>query len=244
MGCASQWPAAGALTGFLCEPLPVPVAGTCHDLAVMDDHIRRVLEFWFPDSDLDSPRVDSRMDRWFGDGDDDLRNQIRQNYEDLVEQASAGSLDDWTETPEGRLALIILLDQFRRQIYRGTAAAYSHDKRALKIAIGGTIDGDHKQLSPIQRMFYFMPLQHSESLKVQQKSVAIFRALAESVSETLRETFLTAAHFAELRRDIVAEFGRFPHRNPILGREDTAAEGAYLAGQPNDKIENPAGVQE
>jgi uncharacterized protein (DUF924 family) len=192
--------------------------------------IRRVLEFWFSDSELNSPRVDSRMDRWFGDGDNALNQRIRDNFEELVESASAGDLDTWTHTPDGRLALIILLDQFRRHIYRGTAAAFSKDKQALKISIEGTITGDHSKLSAIQRMIFFMPLQRSESLKIQDKSVAVFRALAESVSATLRETFLTVANFAELRRDIVAEFGRFPHRNPILGRDDTAAETAYMAG--------------
>jgi uncharacterized protein (DUF924 family) len=192
--------------------------------------IRRVLEFWFSDSELNSPRVDSRMDRWFGDGDNALNQRIRDNFEELVESASAGDLDTWTHTPDGRLALIILLDQFRRHIYRGTAAAFSKDKQALKISIEGTITGDHSKLSAIQRMIFFMPLQRSESLKIQDKSVAVFQALAESVSATLRETFLTVANFAELRRDIVAEFGRFPHRNPILGRDDTAAETAYMAG--------------
>ena len=192
--------------------------------------IRRVLEFWFSDSELNSPRVDSRMDRWFGDEDNALNQRIRDNFEELVESASAGDLDTWTHTPDGRLALIILLDQFRRHIYRGTAAAFSKDKQALKISIEGTITGDHSRLSAIQRMIFFMPLQRSESLKIQDKSVAVFRALAESVSATLRETFLTVANFAELRRDIVAEFGRFPHRNPILGRDDTAAETAYMAG--------------
>lgn len=206
--------------------------------------ITRVLDFWFSDSELDSPRVDSRMDRWFGDGDDALNQQIRENFQELVERASAGNLDGWTDTPVGRLALIIVLDQFRRHIYRGTVKAFSHDNQALKISIEGTITGDHKKLSAIQRMFFFMPLQRSESIKIQEKSVAIFRALADSVSATLRETFLTAANFAELRRDIVAEFGRFPHRNPILGREDTAAESAYLAsinGHQSDKIIEPPG---
>lgn len=106
----------------------------------------------------------------------------------------------------------------------------------------GTITGDHKKLSAIQRMFFFMPLQRSESLRIQEKSVAVFSAPADSVSATPRETFLTAANFAELRRDIVAEFGRFPHRNLILGRDDTAAEGAYLAANnkhQNYKIRNP-----
>ena len=197
---------------------------------MLSPDIKRVLDFWFSYSELDSPRVDSRMDRWFGDGDFALNQRIRDDFEDLVERASVGDLDGWTDTPDGRLALIILLDQFRRHIYRGTAEAFSRDKQALKISIEGTISGDHKKLSAIQRMIFFMPLQRAESLKIQEKSVAIFTALAGSVSATLRETFLTAANFAELRRDIVAEFGRFPHRNPILGREDTAAETSYMAG--------------
>jgi uncharacterized protein (DUF924 family) len=215
---------------MLCEPQPVPAIRSCDYSTMTDGQIQHILEFWFSGSELDSPRVDSRMDRWFGDDDGDLSRQITENFEELVLRASTGEIDHWTETAEGRLALIILLDQFRRHIYRGTAEAFLHDDRALKISVEGTIAGDHKKLSSIQRMFYFMPLQHSESLKIQEKSVSIFIALADSVSETLRETFLTAAHFAELRRDIVAEFGRFPHRNPILGREDTAAEQTYLAG--------------
>ena len=90
--------------------------------------------------------------------------------------------------------------------------------------------GHYKPLSSYERMFFFMPLQHAESLRIQEKSVEIYSALAEKVSETLRETFLTTAQFAELHRDIVAEFGRFPHRNGILGRENTEAENAYLTG--------------
>jgi len=126
--------------------------------------------------------------------------------------------------------LIILLDQFRRNIYRGSAEAFALDKKALKIAIEGTMAGDHKQLDSVERMFFFMPLQHSESLKIQEKSVSIFNALAESVSGTLHETFLASAQFAELHRDIVAEFGRFPHRNEVLGRANTSAEATYLSG--------------
>jgi len=207
--------------GLLCELWPVPDNGSCHYLSIMSPYpdVNRVLDFWFPDSELDSPRVDSRMDRWFGDGDSALNQRIKDDFEQLVESASSGDLDGWTETPDGRLALIILLDQFRRHIYRGTAEAFSHDKQALKLSVEGTISGDHKKLSAIQRMIFFMPLQRSESLKIQQKSVSVFSALADSVSATLRETFLTAASFAELRRDIVAAFGRFPHRNTILGRE-------------------------
>lgn len=192
--------------------------------------ISSVLDFWFSDAELDSPEIDSRMDRWFGSS-DDLDRQIQEQFGELIDRASAGELDHWAESPQGRLALIIVLDQFRRNIYRGEAAAFTHDKQALKLSIEGTISGAHKELSPLQKMFFFMPLQHAESLKIQEKSVGIFNALAESVSDTLRETFLTAAHFAELHRDIVAEFGRFPHRNAVLGRENSSTEAEYLSGE-------------
>jgi len=190
--------------------------------------IQRILDFWFCDSELDSPQLDSRMDRWFS-ASDELDTQIQTEFGTLIEQATAGQLDQWTETPQGRLALILLLDQFCRNVYRGTADAYAHDKKALKIAIEGTMAGDHKQLNSFERMFFFMPLQHAESLKIQEKSVGIFNALAETVSGTLHETFLASAQFAELHRDIVAEFGRFPHRNVALGRPNTSEEDIYLA---------------
>lgn len=198
-----------------------------------DADIQRVLNFWFSDIELDSPRVDSRMDRWFT-SDPELDEQIRRDFLPLIEQASRGELMEWTDTPKGRLALIILIDQFRRNVYRGTAEAYSRDSLALKICIEGTINNDYKTLSHFQRLFFFMPLQHSESLKVQEKSVGIYQALADSVSETMQETFQTTAQFAELHRDIVAEFGRFPHRNQVLGRANTADEESFLGNDsPN-----------
>jgi uncharacterized protein (DUF924 family) len=195
---------------------------------MVNDDIQRVLDFWFSGSALDSPQVDSRMERWFG-SEPGLDDEIRGQFGALVQDASDEELMDWTETAEGRLALIILLDQFRRNIFRGTADAFKMDKLALKICIEGTMNNDHGKLSEMQRMFFFMPLQHAESLKIQDKSVDIYNALADSVSGTLRETFRTTAQFAELHRDIVAEFGRFPHRNPILGRKNSKAESEYLS---------------
>lgn len=196
---------------------------------MQNGEIKDVLDYWFSDSDLDSPTLDSRMDRWFGSS-EELDQEIGERFGKLVEQASGDELDAWAEQPEGRLALIILLDQFRRSIYRGTPECFEQDKKALKICIEGTMSGVHKQLSAEQRVFFFMPLQHAESLKIQDKSVSIYNALADSVSDTLRETFATCAQFAELHRDIVAEFGRFPHRNAALGRANTEAEAAYLSG--------------
>ena len=192
-----------------------------------DAEIQRVLNFWFSDIELDAPRVDSRMDRWFSN-DPALDERIREEFLPLVEQASNGDLMDWAETPHGRLALIILLDQFRRNIFRGTAEAYTQDNLALKICIEGTMNNAYKSLSPFQRLFFFMPLQHSESLKVQEKSVGIYDALAQSVSETMQETFQTTAQFAELHHDIIEQFGRFPHRNKALSRKNTPDEENYL----------------
>lgn len=195
---------------------------------MQDEAIRRILDFWFSAATLDAPQIDSRMERWFST-DPAVDERIREEFGGLVDEALQGKLDHWAATTEGRLALILLLDQFSRNIHRGNVKAFAGDKRALKLCVEGSMDNEYRSLSPIQRVFFFMPLQHAESPGVQDKSVRIYNALAEGVSETLRETFLTFAQFAELHRDIVAQFGRFPHRNRYLGRSNTPEEEAYLA---------------
>lgn len=197
---------------------------------MQDEAIRKVLEFWFSAAELDAPQIDSRMERWFG-SDQALDERIRTEFGALLERALAGDLDGWAATAEGRLALILLLDQFCRNIHRGSAMAFAGDRRALKLCIEGSMGNEYRTLSPVQRVFFFMPLQHAESAAVQDKSVRIYNALAEGVSDTLRETFLTFAQFAELHRDIVARFGRFPHRNRVLGRSNTPEEESYLAAE-------------
>jgi uncharacterized protein (DUF924 family) len=109
--------------------------------------------------------------------------------------------------------LILLLDQFRRNIYRNSADAFSRDKQALQLCVEGAMAKKDKGLSPIERVFFYMPLQHAESRKVQEKSCDIYNKLAEAVSPTHKETFETIAQFAELHRDIIERFGRFPYRN-------------------------------
>ncbi|UCG73974.1 MAG: DUF924 domain-containing protein [Chromatiales bacterium] len=189
-----------------------------------------VLSFWFDGCEQDAPHIDARMDRWFGN-DARLDDEIGERFGTLVAQASNGKLDHWADEPRGRLALIILIDQFRRNIHRGTAEAFSRDGQALKFCVDGIVNRAYKKLRPEEQIFFFMPLQHAESSKLQDKSVSIYRALANKVSETQRETFMTTAQFAELHRDIVEQFGRFPHRNRVLGRENTEAEEAYLANE-------------
>ena len=191
--------------------------------------IDAILTFWFKEQALSAPQIDGRMDLWFGE-DPLFDEEIVSNFSADVEEASVGNLDHWGDSPRGRLALILLLDQFRRNIYRNTPAAFEMDRAALKLCVEGAMEKKDKGLSPIERVFFYMPLQHAESRKVQQKSREIYGKLAEAVSPTYRETFETVAHFAELHADIVDQFGRFPHRNRILGRQNTPEEAEYLAG--------------
>mgnify|MGYP001555692119 FL=1 len=195
--------------------------------------IEQILSFWFKEQELSAPQIDRRMDIWFGE-DPVFDHDIEKEFADDIEKASEGKLNHWADEPHGRLALIILIDQFRRNIYRGTLKAFSHDKVALKLCVEGAVEKKDKGLTPIQRVFFYMPLQHAESAKVQAKSVELYERLAESVSPTLQETFLTVAQFAELHKDIIDQFGRFPHRNVLLGRENTPEEDEYLAGDSPD----------
>ncbi len=189
---------------------------------------RRVLDFWFQSDSRDQPTIDSRMDRWFA-ADPVLDSVIRSEFAPLVDRAARGQLDDWTGTIEGRLALIILLDQFRRHIHRGSPKAFSRDAKALKLCVEGAMTSGYKTLGSLEQAFFFMPLQHAESLKIQERSVKIYSGLVNSASETLKATLATFAQFAELHHDIIESFGRFPHRNKVLGRPNTPEEDEYLA---------------
>lgn len=195
-----------------------------------DDQIRidAIISFWFMEQTLSAPQIDGRMDIWFGE-DPVFDEEIAKEFSGDVEKASEGKLDHWAHEPRGRLALILLLDQFRRNIYRNSREAFEKDKAALKLCVEGAMEKKDKGLAPIHRVFFYMPLQHAESRKVQAKSCEIYRRLAKAVSPTYKETFETIAQFAELHADIIEQFGRFPHRNRLLNRENSAEEEEYLA---------------
>lgn len=199
-----------------------------------DQHrIDAILSFWFREQELTAPQIDNRMDIWFGE-DPAFDHEIKKKFGDDVEAASKGELDYWGDEPRGRLALILLLDQFRRNIYRNSAEAFAKDPMALKLCVQGAMAKKDRGLTPIQKAFFYMPLQHAESRKVQAKSVELYSQLAAAVSPTFRETFETIKQFAELHRDIIEQFGRFPHRNQLLGRENTPEENEYLSGDAPD----------
>lgn len=206
------------------------------DATITDEdqlRIERILSFWFESEILSAPQIDGRMETWFGSNAEFDANIVRE-FSDDVEQATDGKLDHWANTPSGRLALILLLDQFRRNIFRGTAEAFSKDRAALKLCIEGAMGNRDSGLAPIHRVFFYMPLQHAESKRVQAKSVDLYNRIVNAVSPSYRETFETIAQFAELHADIIMQFGRFPHRNKILNRENTPEEEEYLSGDSLD----------
>ena len=173
-----------------------------------------VLDFWFA-GDLSARRTE-----WFQKSDAFDAECAR--FAAARDQAKAGAFDDWAETPEGVLALLILLDQLSRNLFRGSAEAFAADAKALGIARAAVAKGFDQALTPVGRMFVYLPFEHSESLTDQDESVRLFEALKDDLGEL-------TVDYAHRHRDVIATYGRFPHRNAALGRVNTPAEEAYLA---------------
>ena len=197
------------------------------------DHAHDILQFWFGRKPYTVARFNERMNFWFGGSDSretlaEKDNEIRQRFGTAIEHAAAGALDSWADSPKRRLALIILLDQFPRNVYRGTAQAYAADARAADLALEGLHTAADATLAPVERIFFYMPLQHAESLELQDESVAAARRLLTEVPKGMAKSFGSLLRFAELHRTIIAEFGRFPHRNTMLGRQSTPEELKFL----------------
>ena len=183
-----------------------------------------LLDFWFGDDSDDASRAKRQAPLWWGkNSDTDLL--IRQRFGALAEAASTGMLAHWAEVPTGRLALILLLDQLPRNIARGLPEAFAQDPKALALSLEGLSLGADKALSPLARVFFYLPLEHSEQPEHQARSVALFDALA---AEQPGPTFAGYLDFARRHQAIVDRFGRFPHRNAILGRPNTSEESAFL----------------
>jgi uncharacterized protein (DUF924 family) len=191
-----------------------------------------ILEFWFGSEPLDAARLAERSTFWFG-GDGAAAQAerdalIRTTLEPLLERAARGELASWTASPKRRLALILLFDQVPRNAYRGTAAAFAFDREALSLAYEGLQLAADAALDPIERAFFYLPLEHAESMDAQDASVAAFERLAVDAPEELRAYSSVEAQNARGHREIIAKFGRFPHRNKVLGRESTPEETEWL----------------
>lgn len=187
-----------------------------------------VLDFWFADA-ADGPEALARRNRvWFGGG-EAFDRECTERFAEVLAAAARGEHDPWKASPRGRLALIIVLDQLSRNIHRGTAEAYRQDDRALTLCKEGLELGHDRQLAPCERTFFYMPLEHAEDRDVQRLSVHLFERLAAEAPEEWRAELRANAGYAREHRMIVERFGRFPHRNAVLGRTSTPAEEEYLA---------------
>ena len=180
---------------------------------------QEVLDFWFAD--------DSAV-RWFA-RDEDFDAVVRQRFAAALEAAGHGDLDHWAQTPSGWLALLIVLDQFSRNVYRDDARAWAHDAKAQALARAGIERCDDQALPPLQRVFAYLPLEHAEDLALQGQAVTLFRALATQAPATARAQYECFLDHAQRHCEVITRYGRFPHRNALLGRVSTPDERAYLA---------------
>lgn len=186
----------------------------------------RVLNYWFGDLSTD-PFAKQKTDLWFT-ASEQTDNEIRERFGNDVARASAGEYEALRSTPHGSLALIILLDQFTRNIYRGTPDAFASDPLALQYALDMIASGQDQKLSPVERIFVYLPLEHAEDQALQEQCVALFDKLRNEVPETDRDFFEVTYDYAVRHKVIIDRFGRFPHRNEILGRESTPEEIEFL----------------
>ncbi|MBR0567411.1 DUF924 domain-containing protein [Azoarcus sp. L1K30] len=186
-----------------------------------------ICTFWFGTTTDDATTIAEQSALWWSKR-DEVDAAIRARFEPLVIQAGDGHLDAWLHTPIGHLALILLTDQFPRNIYRNDARAFAFDERALGWSNAAISRGIDRRCRPIERVFFYLPLEHSENRDDQAEAVRLFEALATEVPPHVRPAFDGFADFARRHREIVDRFGRFPHRNAALGRVSTAEEAAFL----------------
>jgi uncharacterized protein (DUF924 family) len=202
-----------------------------------------VHDFWFP-AGLDDAGLETHrrmLDWWFGGG----SNLELPRFRPLVAAAEAGRLSGWRDDPLGRLSLVIVLDQFRRGLFAGTPAAYAADLECLRLVEEGLRNGHYHALTrPWEKTFFLLPLGHVEGpghLDRMRRLEALAEAIALDAPERLRPIFQFGVGRVQDHRDVIVRFGRFPHRNTILGRISTAAEAAYLRQGDPTRLPSPAG---
>lgn len=185
-----------------------------------DAQVQAVLDFWFLPPE--HPGHGQSRAEWFRK-DDGFDAQIRARFGALIDAAIAGALSDWDATPHGALARLIVLDQFTRNVYRGTPRAFAGDAGALALAVALTQAGQDRQLPPMLRAFVYLPFEHAEDLAMQARAVELFQLLSQA-----QPGFESMLDYAERHLAVIARFGRFPHRNAILGRPSTPEEVEFL----------------
>jgi uncharacterized protein (DUF924 family) len=186
-----------------------------------------VLGFWFGTLDAEGRATKEVAARWWTK-DPAFDQALRDRFGALHEEVLRGEHDDWLASARGRLAAVIVLDQLSRNMFRGSARMFAADDRALAIAEEGIARGQDRELAYAERSFLYLPLEHSEDLVRQERCVELFRTWRDEAPEALRGGIDDSLDYAIAHRDIIRRFGRFPHRNALLGRESTAEELEFL----------------
>ncbi|HET6382234.1 MAG TPA: DUF924 family protein [Armatimonadota bacterium] len=182
--------------------------------------ISEILDFWF--GAPESPELGQFRPKWF-ESTPEFDEEIRRRFFADYERAAAGALEEWKQEARGCLALILLLDQFSRNLFREDARAFATDPEAAAIAAYAVERGYDNEVPAFQRMFFYLPFEHSEDKDVQRRSVELFQALAEDAGSD------SGLEYAIRHQRVIERFGRFPHRNAVLGRVNTPAESEFLA---------------
>lgn len=186
-----------------------------------------ILGFWFGPAPGDPAAIALKQPLWWR-SDPALDDELRERFLDAWTAAARGDLDAWESEPRGALALVILLDQLSRNLRRGRPEAFAQDERARAIALAVLDRGEDRELFPPERQFLYLPFEHSENLDDQRRSVELFTRLVTDAGPDWRALTEDALHWARVHLDIIQRFGRFPHRNHVLGRPPTAEEERWL----------------
>jgi uncharacterized protein (DUF924 family) len=193
-----------------------------------DSELEQVLDFWLGACGTDGALDPAKRRMWFGDG-RKYDAEIRGRFGALHERAARGELENaWAGTARGRLALILVLDQLSRHIHRSQPAAFAQDPMAQRLAAEGVERGMDRGLIPAARSFFYLPFEHAEDTGLQRLSVRCFEALAREVAAEWRKDYDSFLDYAQRHCRIIERFGRFPHRNAVLGRPGTAEEIEFL----------------
>jgi len=194
----------------------------------MTNRIEDILDFWFGSFPTPYSPDGSKSDMWFKNGaayDTEIFIKFGIDYEKAIN----GELDHWVDSHRGRLALIILLDQFSRHIHRGAAEAFAQDATAQALCIDGIGAGDDAKCHPIERSFFYLPLEHAEAIEKQDLSIRAYEQLVRDVPEAYRKPYEMMLDYAKRHHYVIEKFGRFPELNEILDREETAQEREFIA---------------
>ncbi len=193
----------------------------------MRENAESVLSYWFGDEQDDVAVVDSQSSLWW-DNHPGVAAEMHSRFWELREEAISGFLKPWGQTPRGRLALILLVDMFSRKMFQNSGRAFTYDKLACDWCHEGVEKGQDRELRLVERVFFYLPLQHSERLRDQDQSVALSAALAEGATLEERKQLNGYVIDAQKQRDVIVRFGRFPYRNVLLGRVSTDEELEFM----------------